>query len=106
MHPRLGQYPGAGSDVSRPIWPKSADGVGCCDPPSQRGFDFCYLWKHWSHNADVKKFNDLFVRNAAISSKDRKTAVCDDENPRFPLRRAILRLKSRHTLFEQGLGER
>lgn len=37
------------------------------DPSPRKVFAFCYLWKHWSHNADVKKFNDVFVRNAAIS---------------------------------------
>ena len=40
---------------------------GCRDPPSRMGFAFCYLWKHWSHNDDVKQFNGLFVRNAAIT---------------------------------------
>ena len=52
--------------------PKSDDEVGCRDPSSRTVFASCYLWKHWSHNADVKKFNDVFVRNAAISLNERK----------------------------------
>lgn len=52
--------------------PKSDDEVGCRDPSPRKVFAFCYLWKHWSHNDDVKKFNDLFVRYAAISEKGRK----------------------------------
>ena len=80
--------------LSWPRWPKSADAFGCRDPPSQQDCDFCYLWKHWSHNADVKKFNDIFVRNAAISLKERKTAALADKNPRFLSQRAKLRLKT------------
>ena len=94
MHARSGEYPHAAGDMSWPQWPKSADGVGCCSPPFRSGFDFCYLWKHWSHNADVKKFNGLFVRNAVISAKVWKTAVSKQENPRFLQQRAILRLKT------------
>ncbi|MDA7893578.1 hypothetical protein N9Z67_02095 [Rhodopirellula sp.] len=74
--------------------PKSDGGVGCRDPSSRKAFDFCYLWKHWSQNADVKKFNGLLVRNAAISASSRKFAASWYSIPRLRKPWAILHLKS------------
>ena len=39
--------------------PQSNDEVGCRDPSHRTVFDSCSLWKHWSNNADVKKYNDV-----------------------------------------------
>lgn len=74
--------------------PKSDSEVGCRDPSSRKVFDFCYLWKHWSQNADVKKFNGLLVRNAAISASSRKFAAFWSSIPRLRKPWAIVRIKS------------